>query len=104
VFIKVNQPGQTGGQMAMRIFTGTIPDYSAEVDGLRLSGVMGGGPAEKAGLREGDVIVELAGQSVANIYDYMYALDILKVGQPATVVFMRDGARVETELVPDARQ
>ncbi len=103
-FIKVEQTGQQGGQMAIRIFTGTIPDYSAEVDGLRLSGVMGGGPAEKAGLREGDVIVELAGQSVANIYDYMYALDILKVGQPATVVFMRDGARVETELVPEARQ
>ena len=103
-FIKVEQTGQQGGQMAIRIFTGTIPDYSTEVNGLRLSGVMGGGPAETAGLREGDVIVELAGQSIANIYDYTYALDVLKVGEPAAVVFMRDGARVETELVPEARQ
>ena len=103
-FIRVERTGRQGGQAAMRIFTGTIPDYSSEVDGLRLSGVMGGGPAEKAGLAEGDIIVELAGQSVANIYDYMYALDILKVGQPAVVVFMRGDERVETELVPEARQ
>ena len=103
-FIKVEQTGQQGGQMAIRIFTGTIPDYNTEVDGLRLSGVMAGGPAQEAGLREGDIIVGLAGQSVANIYDYMYALDILKVGQPAAVVFMRDGEQIEAELIPEARQ
>jgi len=88
----------------MRIFTGTIPDYSSEVEGLLLSGVMGGGPAEAAGLREGDIIVELAGQSVANIYDYMFALDLLKVGEPAPVVVMRDGERIEAEMVPEARE
>jgi S1-C subfamily serine protease len=65
---------------------------------------MAGGPAETAGLREGDIIVELAGQSIANIYDYTYALDVLKVGEPASVVFLRDGERIETELVPEARQ
>ena len=90
--------------MQIRLYTGTIPDYASEVDGLLLSGVMGGGPAEKAGLREGDIIVELAGQSVANIYDYTFALDLLKVGEPASVAFTRDGERVETELVPEARQ
>ena len=103
-FIRVERIAQQGGQSAMRIFTGTIPDYSSEVDGLRLSGVMGGGPAEKAGLLEGDIIVELAGESVANIYDYMFALDLLKVGQPAAVVFMRGDERVETELIPEARE
>ena len=90
--------------MQIRLYTGTIPDYASEVDGLLLSGVMGGGPAEKAGLREGDIIVELAGQSVTNIYDYTFALDLLKVGEPAAVAFTRDGERVETELVPEARQ
>ncbi len=102
-FIRVERIAQQGGQSAMRIFTGTIPDYSSEVDGLLLSGVMGGGPAEKAGLQEADIIIELAGQSVANIYDYMFALDLLKVGQPAAVVFMRGDERLETELVPRAR-
>ena len=103
-FVKVDRTGQEGGQMAIRIFTGTIPDYSSEVEGLLPSGVMGGGPAETAGLREGDIIVELAGQSITNIYDYTYALDILKVGEAASVAFMREGVRIETELIPEARQ
>ena len=103
-FIKVDQAVQPGGRTTLRIFTGTIPDYATEVDGLRLSGVIGGGPADRAGLLEGDVIVELAGQKIANIYDYMYALDALKVGEPADVVLLRDGERQETTLVPEARQ
>ena len=77
---------------------------AAVANGLRLSGVIGGGPADRAGLLEGDVIVELAGQKIANIYDYMYALDALKVGEPADVVLLRDGERQETTLVPEARQ
>ena len=103
-FVRAERSGQDGGQMAIRIFTGTIPDYSSEVNGLMLSGVMAGGPAETAGLREGDIIVELAGQSITNIYDYTYALDLLKVGEPAAVAFMRDGERIETELVPESRE
>lgn len=102
-FIRVERTEQ-GGQAMMRVSTGTIPDYSSEVDGLLLSGVMAGGPAERAGLRQGDVIVELAGRSVSNIYDYMFALDLLMVGEPAAIVFMRDGERLESELIPDARQ
>ena len=103
-FVRVEQTGQQGGQMAIRLFTGTIPDYGSEVDGLLLSGVMAGGPAETAGLREGDIIVGLAGQSIANIYDYTFALDLLKIGEPAAVAFMRDGERLEVELIPEARQ
>ena len=103
-FIRVEQDGQRAGQATMRIFTGTIPDYAQEAEGLLLSGVIAGGPAEAAGLQGGDVIVELAGQTIADIYDYTYALDVLKVGEPAAVAFMRDGERMETELLPEARQ
>ena len=84
----------------MRVFTGTIPDYSTEVKGLLLSGVIGGGPAEQAGLQKGDVIVEIAGQTIANIYDYTYALEVLKIGEPAKVVYLRSGERKETTLTP----
>ena len=103
-FIRVEREQQRGGGATMRIFTGTIPDYTQEVEGLSLSGVIGGGPAEAAGLQGGDVIVGLAGQAVTNIYDYMYALDLLKVGQPSEVVFLRDGERLTTELIPRVRE
>jgi Zn-dependent M28 family amino/carboxypeptidase len=104
-FTKVDQQLQQGaGRAGVRIFTGTIPDYSTEVKGLLLGGVVGGGPAEQAGLKKGDVIVEIAGQTIANIYDYTYALDILKIGQPAKVIYMRDGKKLETTLTPGARK
>ncbi len=101
-YIRVQEVQQRGGA-TMRIFTGTIPDYTQEAEGLALSGVVGGGPAEAAGLRGGDVIVGLAGRTVTNVYDYMYALDLLKVGEPTEVVFIRGGERMKTELTPRVR-
>jgi hypothetical protein len=102
-FTKVDQTTQPN-RGGVRIFTGTIPDYSSEAKGLLLSGVVGGGPAEAAGLQKGDVIVEIAGQTIANIYDYTYALDLLKIGQPAKVVYLRGSERRETMLTPAARK
>jgi Zn-dependent M28 family amino/carboxypeptidase len=104
-FTKVEQKTDSGGGRAgLRIFTGTIPDYATDVKGLLLGGVIGGGPAEQAGLQKGDVIIEIAGQSIANIYDYTYALELLKIAQPAKVVYMRGGERRETTLTPGARK
>ena len=103
-FTKVEQKMDTGGRAGLRVFTGTIPDYATEVKGLLLGGVVAGGPAEQAGLQKGDVIVEIAGQSITNIYDYTYALELLKIGQPAKVVYMRGAERKDTTLTPAARR
>jgi Zn-dependent M28 family amino/carboxypeptidase len=104
-FTKVNQPTDSGaGRAGVRIFTGTIPDYASDAKGLLLGGVIGGGPAEQAGLQKGDVIIEIAGQTIANIYDYTYALDVLKIGEPAKVIYMRAGKKLETTLTPAARK
>lgn len=104
-FTKVQQTMESGGSRdAVRVFTGTIPDYATEVNGLLLSGVIAGGPAEQAGLQGGDILIEFAGQKIANIYDYTYALDAVKVDQPVKVVYMRKGERRETTLTPRARR
>jgi C-terminal processing protease CtpA/Prc len=104
LFTKVEQTSEAGSRAGVRLFTGTIPDYSTEVKGLLLSGVIGGGPAEQAGLAKGDVIVEIAGQTIANIYDYTYALEVLKIGEAVKVVYQRNGERRETMLTPGARK
>ena len=103
-FAKVEQSSQTAGRTGVRVFTGTVPDYTSNAKGLLLGGVVGGGPAEKAGLQKGDVIVEIAGQTIANIYDYTYALELLKIDQPVKVVYMRGTERRETTLTPGARR
>ena len=103
-FTKVDQPTSRGTVAGLRVTTGTIPDYATEVKGLLLGGVTGGGPAEQAGLTKGDVIVEIAGQTIANIYDYTYALELLRVDQAVKVVYLRNGERRETMLTPAARR
>jgi hypothetical protein len=103
-FTKVQQQAETGGRAAVRVFTGTVPDYATDVKGLLLGGVIGGGPAEQAGLQKGDVIIELAGQAITNIYDYTYALELLKVNEPVKVVYMRGTEKRETKLTPGARK
>jgi hypothetical protein len=103
-FTKVEQSSQTASRTGLRVYTGTVPDYTAEVKGLLLGGVTAGGPAEKAGLQKGDVIVEISGQSITNIYDYTYALELLKIDQPVKVVYTRAGKRLDTTLTPTARR
>ena len=103
-YVKVEQSSQTAGRTGVRVFTGTIPDYASDAKGLLLGGVVGGGPADQAGLQKGDVIVEIAGQTIANIYDYTFALELLKIGQPVKVVYMRGTERRETTMTPSARR
>jgi S1-C subfamily serine protease len=66
--------------------------------------VRAGGPADKAGLKGGDVIVEFGGTRIANIYDYTYALDAVKIGQPVTIVVVRDGQRLTISVTPEPRK
>ncbi|MYB92935.1 M28 family peptidase [Candidatus Poribacteria bacterium] len=94
---------EEGSRDTLRAYLGTIPDYTTEGTGVKLSGVRAGGPADKAGLEGGDVIVEFGGQEITNIYDYTYALDAVKIGEPVEVVVLREGKRVKLTVTPEAR-
>jgi Tol biopolymer transport system component len=96
----VKQPTASG---RLRAYLGTIPDYAEEVTGVLLSGVSKGGPADKAGVRSRDVIVELAGKKIENIYDYTHAIEGLKIGQPVKMAILRNGQRVVLEITPSSR-
>ena len=75
-------------------YFGSIPDMGAsDEDGMRISGVSAGGPAEKAGLKGGDLIVEFGGKPVKNIYDYTDAIGSYKPGDSIAVVVLRGTAR-----------
>ncbi len=94
----------SGGRENLRAYLGTIPDYAVEVQGVKLSGVRAGGPADKAGLKGGDVIVEFGGTKITSIYDYTYALDAVKIGQPVKVVVLRDQEHVTVTVTPEPRK
>lgn len=104
-YIGQAKPAGGGGDGALRAYLGTIPDYGRpDVVGLPLAGVADGGPAAKAGIKGGDVIVELAGRKVENIYDYTYAIEGLKLNAPVDVVVVRNGERMTLEITPIARE
>ncbi len=90
------------GRRAFKVSLGTVPDYAADVDGLALSGVREGGPAEAAGLRKGDIIKKMGERDIHSIDDYMAAFGELVPGEAITVVVERDGAAVELQLTPGA--
>ena len=103
-YVKVAPPTNRGNRRSSRVYLGTIPEYaSADVKGVKLSGVSNEGPAEKAGVKAGDVLVELAGIKLENIYDYVKALDSLIIGQETTVVLLRGAKRLTLKIVPGSR-
>ncbi len=86
-----------------RPYLGTIPDYVEGEGGVKLNGTTPGSPAEKAGIKPGDILVELAGRKIDNIYDFSYALQDLKPGMKIKVVVLRGGKRVPLDLVVGSR-
>ena len=57
-------------------------------------------PAQRAGLREGDVIVGLAGHSVAGIDSLHKLLTDQRVGVRSPLVVLRRGEKLEVEITP----
>jgi hypothetical protein len=94
LFTKAQSTTPTGGGGDGRGFTvtlGVIPDYGETTEGMKIGGTRPNGPAEKAGLKAGDIITKFAGKKVMNIYDYMGILGELKPGDVAEIEVLRDG-------------
>jgi C-terminal processing protease CtpA/Prc len=80
-------------------YLGSIPDMGAtDVTGVRLTGVRAESPADKAGLKAGDVIVEFAGKPVKDLYAYTDALYAQKPGDTVDVVVLRGAERVTVKV------
>jgi hypothetical protein len=90
-------PGRPMGPLAARggrgsgAYLGTRPAYGEEIEGVKLDGVTEGSPAEKAGLRAGDIIIRFDGKRVGSIEDYMEYLSSRKPGDTVEVIIQRDG-------------
>ena len=99
---KVEMAAQTNVR-GFSVYLGTIPDYVAEVEGVKLSGVRGGGPADKAGLKAEDIIVKLGKKDIKNIYDYTNILADLEAGKEYNVSVMRKGKKVDLTIIPGSK-
>jgi S1-C subfamily serine protease len=86
------------GKSSFKVTLGVMPDYSFQGKGLRIDAVNKDKPAEKAGLKDGDIVIQLGEIKVENIYDYMGALGKFTKGQTTLVIVKRGEEIVRTEV------
>ncbi|MEW5808444.1 MAG: trypsin-like peptidase domain-containing protein [Actinomycetota bacterium] len=68
--------------------------------GAQIANVAAGGPAERAGILENDVVVKVGNRDVADADEFVVAVRQLKIGEPAPIEVMRDGRRVTLTVTP----
>ncbi len=74
-----------------RVSFGTVPDFAFEGPGVRVGGLVDGSPAQKADIREGDVITAIDGKTVANLQAFSTMLGIFTPGQAVKATVVRAG-------------
>jgi S1-C subfamily serine protease len=80
------------------------PRLGGRATGLRVSSVVAQGPADRAGLRPGDLLLTAAGHEVATAQDLQRLMFAEAIGRALPITVMRNGALVDviaepTELV-----
>ena len=92
-FVEAPRPQASAGGSGYGAYLGTIPDMSGGgvSDGVRITGVRAGSPAELAGLAGGDVIMAIGDKHIANLYDMTDALRSHQPGDTVVIVSKRDG-------------
>ena len=86
---------QTTTSARFSVTLGIMPDYSYSGTGLRVDGVSDNRPAQKAGLKAGDVIIQLGDHAVTSMDSYMQALGKFKKGETTKVKFKRGSEAME---------
>jgi membrane-associated protease RseP (regulator of RpoE activity) len=100
-YLQTKAPAAGGGG-GDRPYFGSIPDFSQDQPGYALTGVTKDGPAEKAGLKAGDIIIRLGESKIGNLEDFDSALRKFKAGDKAPVVVKRGDEEVKLEVILEA--
>jgi hypothetical protein len=87
-----------GGGGGDRPYFGSIPDFTQDQPGYALTGVTKGSPAEKAGLKAGDIIVGLGESKIGNLEDFDSALRKYKAGDRVPITVKRAGQEQKFEV------
>jgi hypothetical protein len=90
VALSSRPPGlRTSDGPRLRSYLGSVPEYDAANDGVKLAAVAPGSPAANAGLRPGDIITHFAGARIESIDDLMGQLNSKKPGEEVEIIVRR---------------
>ena len=77
---------------------GIMPDYTFSGNGVRVDGVSENKPAQKAGIKTGDVITSIGEHKVSSMESYMQALGKFKKGEKTVVMYNRSGETLSVSV------
>ena len=84
-------PKKQEERQRFKVTLGIMPDYIySATRGLRIDAVLKDKPASNAGLERGDIIIEMNGGSVDDIYEYMHRLSEFNPGDEVEVKVLRE--------------
>lgn len=89
---------QTTTSARFSVSMGIMPDYTFAGTGVRADGVTPDRPAAKAGLKTGDVIIQLGDHSITSMESYMQTLGKFKKGEKTKVKFKRGNETLEATV------
>jgi len=96
-FLKTREtPTSTNARSGVTM--GIMPDYTFSGAGVRADGISEGRPAQRAGLKAGDVIIALGENNVNSMETYMQALSKFKKGDKTRVKFKRGAEIMEATV------
>jgi hypothetical protein len=84
----------TAGRTSFKVTLGIMPDYSYQDGGVKIDGIIDGKPAAKAGLLQGDIVLQLGAVKINGMQSYMEALGSFNPGDKTSVKVKR-GATVQ---------
>ena len=94
--------GPAGGSRAA---LGVVPHYGEhDGPGVKIDGTSPGTPAERAGLKAGDVIIQFGDEKLDSLQGLTDALRRAKPGDKVKLVVVRDGKNVELEATLSERK
>ncbi|MEP6747630.1 MAG: M20/M25/M40 family metallo-hydrolase [Bacteroidota bacterium] len=97
VFSKTRET-QSTGPARLNVTMGIMPDYAYSGNGVRADGVSDGRPAQKAGLKPGDIIIQLGDYPVLSVENYMQVLNKFKKGDKTKVKVKRGNETIEADV------
>jgi S1-C subfamily serine protease len=68
--------------------------------GAQVANVKAGGPAEKGGMLENDVVVKVGNRTVADANEFVVSVRLLTIGKEAPIEVVRDGRHVILNVTP----
>jgi len=96
--------GEGGASRSYGPYFGSVPDFGDVGKGVRFADVRPGSPAEKAGLKRGDVMISFGGAEIASVQDFTFQLRSRKPGDVVKVVVLREGKEVAADVTLEARK